>query len=384
MQTPIKYLKKSVKIFKKPILKDNVVVTSDGSLLEGDYVLTTLPDRILPCGFIVKVEREVSKCRDCGTLASKFVRTSSHWVCPQCGLCDSVLIDSGPERILDDEGHMDSRQQRFGFGDCEIPRGFKGVMRNTYKERHGRFVLKQIRDLTSGMNMPEVVYTYAQNIFKIYLKKIGRQQIAQSPWSLTAAAVYAGTLIHEYVICQPFAQTREKICKVAERYRRASSFIQNNGRKKRIVTMKRVDKYTRMFQKMGILRPEISIPPLSIISDTIKTNHIQNRCRQWALFNKSQTQECFLPSNQTWGIDLEIKQGILTIVDIQTSSIAWDAGLRVGDMIININDIATNNQMNIDLIYQTLVQEKKNAPSVRIRFKRNSLTKNHDEQRSNE
>ena len=81
MQTPIKYLKEC-KIFKKPILKDNVVVTSDGSLLEGDYVLTTLPDRILPCGFIVKVEREVSKCRDCGTLASKFVRTSSHWYVP--------------------------------------------------------------------------------------------------------------------------------------------------------------------------------------------------------------------------------------------------------------------------------------------------------------
>ena len=89
-----------------------------------------------------------------------------------------------------------------------------------------------------------------------------------------------------------------------------------------------------------------------------------------ALLNNSQTQECFLPSNATWGMDLEMKESIVTIVGIEETSIAWNAGLRINDAIININDIATKNIQDIDSIFRHIIQQKQTTPSVRIRFKR--------------
>jgi len=371
MILPTNYVTKKEKIFKKPNVKDNIVLSDCKPLLKGDLLLDPLPSTISDMGVFVLIERQTVKCRDCGTCASTFVRTRSNWVCTSCGLVHTNLVDAGPERILDEEGCVDMSRQRFGTGDTVVPEGFKGLLQSSYKTKHKRLIFKQITDLVSGMRMPEVINTYANKLFETYVTLLREERMIHSPWSVTAACVYAAILIHENVIHQPFSRTRDEVCKVAERFRLASTFLNRTNAKNRSVTLKRVDRYVHLFQQYGLIPAEITIPPLRILSDVRKKKHVHDQCRRWAIFNQCQTHKSYLPSNKPWGIDIEIKQGILTVVDIDTTSIAWDAGIRINDMIIRIHQTNTsNNNQTIEDIFQTVSKLKQQLQSIKIIYKR--------------
>lgn len=375
MLMPTKYVVFRERIFKKPEVDNNVVLKDSGVFKKGDVLLNTIPKDICSIGYVARFERQVVKCADCGACASTFVRTQSNWVCCSCGLVHSRLVDMGPERLLDDEGHMDQNRQRFGVGECDVPEGFKGVINSRYKDKHGRLILKQIVDIVSGMNMPEVIGAYATKMFKVYLKRFGNERMLHSPWTVTAAAVYAGMLMHEHVICQPFARTRDEVCKVAEKYRRASDFLGRSSGKNRMVRLKRVYEYTKRFQDLGLISKEISIPPLSMLNDVKKRKDVANQCRRWAIFNGCKDHTMYLSSSKSWGMDLEMRQGILTVVDIEPSLTAWKAGFQIHDMIVSLQDqpVSKNNQ-HIDDVFQLVQTLKQKHHTIQVHVKR--ATKN--------
>ncbi len=372
---PTKYVRLRERIFKKPNIKDNVVLSDCKPLLKGDVILSKLPSTIQSFGYTVSIERQTAKCNDCGASATTFVRTRSNWVCPSCGLVHSRLTDMGPERILDEEGHMDQNRQRFGNGESVVPDGFKGLINSRYKDKHGRLILKQIVDIVSGMRMPEVIGAYATKLFKVYLVRFGRERMLHSPWTVTAAAVYAAMLIHEHIICQPFVRTRDEVCKVAERYRLASNFLGRSSYRNRSVKLKRVYEYVKRFQECGLIAKEISIPPLTMLNDVKKRKDVVNQCRRWAIFNTCETHTMYLSSHKSWGIDLEIRQGILTVVDIEPDLDAWKAGVKINDMIVSIQDktVSKNNQ-TIDGIFDIVQGLKKEYKTIAVCIKR--ATKN--------
>ena len=223
-------------------------------------------------------------------------------------------------------------------------------------------ILEQIVDIVSGMNMPEVIGAYATKMFKVYLKRFGNERMLHSPWSVTAAAVYAGMLMHEHVICQPFARTRDEVCKVAEKYRRASNFLGRSSCRNRMVRLKRVYEYTKRFQDLGLISKDISIPPLSMLNDVKKRKDVANQCRRWAIFNGCKDHTMYLSSSKSWGIDLEMRQGILTVVDIEPGLTAWKAGFQIHDMIVSTRSTSIQKQSTYRRCVSTCTDTQTKTP----------------------
>ena len=83
----------------------------------------------------------------------------------------------------------------------------------------------------------------------------------------------------------------------------------------------------------------------------------------------------YLSSSKSWGIDLEMRQGILTVVDIEPGLTAWKAGFQIHDMIVTLQDqpVSKNNQ-HIDDVFQLVQTLKQKHHTIQVHVKR--ATKN--------
>ena len=70
-----------------------------------------------------------------------------------------------------------------------------------------------------------------------------------------------------------------------------------------------------------------------------------------------------------------MRQGILTVVDIEPDLDAWKAGVKINDMIVSIQDkTVSKNNLTIDNIFDIVQELKKEYKTIAVCIKR--ATKN--------
>jgi len=147
-----------------------------------------------------------------------------------------------------------------------------------------------------------------------------------------AACFYAATL--------EFTQTRRvrPACSLAAIQEEAAQLVNHRtDRRTRDVTIAVIIRYTKMLKQWELFNahiPDITASTLRFASAETSKEHTR-----LAIFNQCQHTVIRLPSNKPWGIDLgDTERGVLYVENVTGGSAAFDAGVKKGDYVFQIED----------------------------------------------
>lgn len=273
-----------------------------------------------------------------------------HSTCKKCGTVNKLFQDNLGTLHLNDDGKANKNNWNItpgmDFNDIETRKNGKristaGQKIKSHKRNYWR-IRRKIDDIVDRWQFSavETMANSAKAKLRAYYYSVhaenGNSDDEQSKMphgaaALAAACFYVSVLEFEKRAGHKTLCTLPAIQEAAQAVRDHKS-----GRTTRDVTIVKILKYAKILKRVGLCSTYIPHHSAETLRFTAKSSDLQHA--RMAIFNECTPARFHLPTSGPWGITIgDTNQGVLYIESVKTSGRAFQAGIRKGDYLFQVD-----------------------------------------------
>lgn len=271
-----------------------------------------------------------------------------HSTCKKCGTVNKLFQDNLGTLHLNDDGKSNKNNWNITPGmdhnDTETRRNGKriptaGQRIKSHKRNYWR-IRRKIDDIAERWHFP-AIESMAKSAkaklrryyYSVHSNEDDKDESSKMPHgaaALAAACFYVSVIEFENRVGHKTLCTLPAIQEAAQAVR-----DHKNGRTTRDVTIVKMIKYAKLLKGAGLCGAPIPHHNAETLRFTAKSSDLQHA--RMAIFNECAPARFHLPKSGPWGITIgDSKQGVLYIDSVKTSGKAFQAGIRKGDYLFQV------------------------------------------------